>query len=167
MATFEKKHYPSVNATRIEIRDSVGHLVVLSPSEAYDLLEWLDSQRGDLFALLHPEISEPQKVPLYDDIPDFTESEALLLVEALNGVRCTPGTLHGNISRDIASGGASRYSVDGPVFLACIDALSKVQAQAVIDAVALFWHGVPHSKSDEETYAVLYRIGLVKQESRP
>ncbi len=100
-----------------------------------------------------------------DDIPEFTESEALLLVGALNGVRCTPATLPRNIAWDIASGGATRYSVDGPAFQARIDALSKVQAQAVIDAAALFWRGESH-KSDEETYAVLYRVGLVKQESR-
>jgi hypothetical protein len=82
----------------------------------------------------------------------------------LNGVRCTPGTLHGNIAGAMEP---TRYGVDGPAFLARIDALTDVQAQAVIDAVALFWRGDDYHKSGEETYAALYYVGLVKQEQRP
>ena len=163
------EHITTASGDTIEITDTHGATISLSPDDALMVADWLNHRRGDLFEMANPESTSPgpQKVPLYDDddIPDFTEQEALLLCDALNGVRGTPGTLHGNIAGAMVHGVATRYSVDGPAFLARINALTPVQAQAVIDAVELFWRG-PYSKSHEETYTSLYEVGLIKQEQR-
>ncbi len=164
------EHITTHQGDTIEITDTHGQTVSLSPEDALLVGDWINHRRGDLVTMAHPETmpSWPQKVPLYDedDIPEFTEQEALLLCDALNGVRCTPGTLHGNIAGALAHGAATRYSVDGAALLARIDALTEVQAQAVIDAVELFWRG-PYSKSGAEVYRSLYEVGLVKQQTRP
>jgi len=160
------EHITTTEGDTFEITDMHGHTISLSPEDALLLGDWIDHRRGDLVALMHPESapSWPQKVPLYDDddIPEFTEAEALLLCTALNGVRCTPGTLHGNIAGAMVHG----YDVDQAAFLARIDALTEVQSQAIIDAVELFWRG-PYSKSLIEFYTSLYEVGLVKGERRP
>ncbi len=175
------EHITTTEGDTFEITDMHGHTVSLSPEDALLVGDWINHRRGDLVTMANPyQLSHgfieavdaamnegPQKVPLYDDddIPEFTEQEALLLCDALNGVRCTPGTLHGNIAGALAHGVAERYSVDAAPLLARIDALSEVQAQAVIDAVELFWRG-PYRKSGAEVYRSLYEVGLVKQERR-
>ncbi len=159
------EHITGPNGDFFEITDIHGSTISLSPEDALLVGDWINHRRGDLFEMANQDgaPSWPQKVPLYDDddIPEFTEQEALLLCDALNGVRCTPGTLHGNIAGAMQLGAAERYSVDGPAFLARIDALTEVQAQAVIDAVGLYWRG-PYRKSGAEVYRSLYEVGLVK-----
>jgi hypothetical protein len=59
----ERKVYPMGNnefAAVYEITDT-GHEVKLSSEEAWDLLEWLNVHRGEIFRELHPEIDQERE----------------------------------------------------------------------------------------------------------
>lgn len=94
-------------------------------------------------------------------LPAFTEDEGLLIVSALNGVLCSPGTLYGNIAAAIAEELHDQFDLDYEGFLVRLRSLSMLEAQAVIDAVERFWTGKLY-KSSAESKAALYRVGLVK-----
>jgi hypothetical protein len=98
------------------------------------------------------------------NLPAFTLGEALLLCEALNGVRCSPDTLWGNVGAALEEVGlGERFSVDRLSLLTRIRNLSDIESQSVIDAIERYWIG-PYHKSGEESRAALYRVGLVKHE---
>ena len=97
-------------------------------------------------------------------LPTFTEAEASLLVDALNGLITEPHTAHllwANIEDALGDGLAEKWGVDGPALVARLRALTPFAALAVADAAERWWNG-PHT--DEARAASLRAVGLTKGE---
>jgi hypothetical protein len=89
----------------------------------------------------------------------FTMDEALLLCAALNGVRCSAGTLYGviAISEAIES---DQWDVDKDALLERIRNLEYTQSWAVIDAVERAWNAPTYGNIDLKKRVLL--VGLAR-----
>lgn len=74
---------------------------------------------------------------------DLTENEAMLIVDALNGVLIgadAGALLWANIEDSIRLDGLDeKWSVDGPALVEKLQAMTATQAMAVLDAAERFW----------------------------
>lgn len=74
---------------------------------------------------------------------DLTENEAMLIVDALNGVLIgadAGALLWANIADSIRLDGLDeKWSVDGPALVEKLQAMTATQAMAVLDAAERFW----------------------------
>jgi aromatic ring-cleaving dioxygenase len=76
MGQFIKADRPELQTTIFYISDSHGHTAELSPAEAYDLLEWLYTQRADIHRLVHPDTPEPTTPVQATNLPAWVTEEA-------------------------------------------------------------------------------------------
>lgn len=119
----------------------------------------------DTFFTDHPEvvryILKHERRTALTDIPTFTENEAMLLLDALNGVICMPETLEANVREAIRWEHLDeKWQVDGPALLSHLQGLSMDEAQAVMFAVRRAW-GVDYHVPDLRQRA--RDAGLVQQ----
>ncbi len=100
---------------------------------------------------------------LADDLASvtFTEAEASLIVDALNGILTTPDSarlLWAEIAKAIRSDGLDRkWRVDGAALVAKLQNLSYGQAMAVAMAARRFWND-PNPRDKK-----LRAVGLVRE----
>jgi hypothetical protein len=95
-------------------------------------------------------------------LPSFSEAEASLIVEALNGLLTEAHTarlVRANIQDAIEEGLAAKHGVDGDALLARLRALSEFEQMAIADAAERFWAG-PYRK--EDMGEALRAVGLVR-----
>lgn len=95
-------------------------------------------------------------------LPTFTESEASLIVDALNGVMTEPhtaGLLWAQVDDFARDGGMTKWGVDGRALVERLRALSPFAQLAIADAVERAWHllGTGADLAD-----VLRSVGLVR-----
>lgn len=98
------------------------------------------------------------------ELPTFTESEAMLLCDVMNGTLTEPHTaslLWANVSDALEDGYAEKWHVDGLALVARLRHLSPIQAMAVCDACERFWHLV--ASGDARSNAERVRVvGLTR-----
>ena len=103
-------------------------------------------------------------------LPTFSESEAYLIVDALNGSLCPSDLIHMHwmtiedaILLDHLD---NKWNIDGKQFLARLHQFSPFELIAIRDAAERFWHIVSkkdHPPADE----VLRQVGLVSRNVAP
>lgn len=75
------------------------------------------------------------------NLPTFSINESLFLCGALNGVKCSPDTLYGNIAASDEFASPEKWGVEtAEPFITRIRNLSYIEALAVIDAVERVWN---------------------------
>lgn len=97
-------------------------------------------------------------------LPTFTEAEASLICDVMNGTLTEPHTaslLWANVADALEDGYAEKWKVDGDTLALRLRALSPFEALAVADACERFWRG-PYRK--EDMARALREAGLVKRE---
>lgn len=95
-------------------------------------------------------------------LPTFTEPEASLLVDALNGLILEPHSGHllwANIDDALRDGLAEKWGVDGPALVERLRKLPPFAQFAVWEAAERWWNG-PYREEDRA--ASLRSVGLVK-----
>jgi len=101
-------------------------------------------------------------------MPDFSEAEASLIVDALNGTifhKETVSLLWAEIEDASRSGGlAEKWQIDGASLLARLRDLTPFEALAVVDAVEQFWSG-PY-RQEGPMREKLLACGLLKPEKK-
>lgn len=94
----------------------------------------------------------------YDELvhalPSFSESDALFIVDVLNGARISPDVLH-YLRRDVIDEARESGNVD---LVERLKVLSRFEWRAVVDAVQRYWIG-PYWQDD--ALRRLRQIGLV------
>ena len=131
------------------------------PSINFRLGEHLDgalSERGENKNTIAKRDLERYYAALSAHTQMFTVQEALLLCAVLNGVKCTPGTLYGNIaaSDEFAS---DQWDVDKPALLNRIEHLEYMESLATIDAVERAWNAPEYSVNLKQRVLL---VGLAK-----
>jgi hypothetical protein len=95
-------------------------------------------------------------------LPSFSEAEASLIVDALNGLLTEAHTarlVRANIEDAIEEGLAAKHGVDGAALLARLRALSEFEQMALADGAERFWAG-PYRSDDMG--AALRDVGLAR-----
>lgn len=95
-------------------------------------------------------------------LPTFTEAEASLLADAMNGLMLEPHSAHllwANIDDAVREGLAEKWGVDGSALVARLRALTPFEALAVHEALEVAWHDPRHR---DDLGAVLRAVGLVR-----
>lgn len=132
------------------------------PNANFRLGEHLDgalSLRGDNKNSVAKRDLERWYDSLEANMQTFAMDEALLLCAALNGVRCSAGTLYGNIASSEAIE-SDQFDVDKVALLERIRNLEYMQSWAVIDAVERAWNTPTYGNIDLKK-RVLF-VGLVR-----
>jgi hypothetical protein len=98
-------------------------------------------------------------------LPTFSDAEASLIVDALNGTIFHPetiGLLWAEIDEAVRNAGlAEKWRVDGAALVSRLRDLSFVEALAIVDAVERFWRG-PYRQEGPMRERLL-AVGLVKE----
>lgn len=96
-------------------------------------------------------------------LPKFSEEEAMLLADVLNGTMHMPysvSLLWAEISDALREGYAEKWSVDGPVLVEKLRKLTPFECMAVADAIERAWNSPTYQVSDMGDR--LRNVGLVK-----
>lgn len=98
---------------------------------------------------------------LHRAVPSFSEPEASLIVDAMNGLMTEPhtaGLLWANIADAVRDDSLDeKWDVDAPALVARLRALTPFEQLAVADASERFWQRPELSTSEN-----LRRVGLVR-----
>lgn len=98
------------------------------------------------------------------DAPVFSEDEALVLVNALNGAKYQPELVHRlyiDVQEYLEENEEYRLSGNVLTLVLRLKEMKVLECMAVIDAVEKFWSGEYH-KTPEETQQALRTVGLIK-----
>lgn len=92
-------------------------------------------------------------------VPSFTEDEALFLCQVFNGSRdINPDKVWDDVAEAIQE---TQTTFDAATLLDRLNALSKGERIALVDAIERYWSGAYH-KSGQASKIALRRVGLVK-----
>lgn len=97
--------------------------------------------------------------------PKFSEGEAMLIADVLNGTIHMPysvSLLWAEISDALQEGYAEKWGVDGPVLVERLRKLTVFECMAVADAIERAWNAGTYQVGDMS--ARLRQVGLVKSE---
>ncbi len=100
---------------------------------------------------------------LIRSLPTFSENEALLLCDVLNGTiieSFSVPLLWTEISDAVQEGYDEKWEIDGAALVARLRALTPFECMAVGDAVERYWSG-EYSRTSTESRMRLYQTGLV------
>jgi len=101
-------------------------------------------------------------------LPTFSEDEALLLCQVLNGAtihQYNAQLLWSEVNIAIEEGDAKQWNVNGPCLVKRLRGLTPFECMAIEDAVERYWKSV--SRRDARLPRVrLYAVGLVRKPVR-
>ena len=142
-----------------------SYLIQYRPSEQQFKSLQERSELGKSPSLIAEEMIDCHLYLLQRSLPTFSENEAMLLVDAMNGCILdyhTSGLLWANIADAVDSDHLDeKWHVDGKALVEQLRALTPFEQWAIYDAIQRAWNG--------ETYRVLdmqervKRVGLVEK----
>jgi hypothetical protein len=122
------------------------------------------SEVGKSPSLVAEEMIEAYLYLLQVSLPKFTENEAMLIVDAMNGVLLdyhTASLLWANIDDAIRLDGlAEKWQVDGPTLVARVRSMTPFEQWAIYDAVRRAWNSETYRIDNMEER--VHKVGLVR-----